>query len=556
MFDIKHKSRVVTEGPQRAGARAFFKAVGFNDADLSKPIVGITHAWVGISGCNYNHRLLAQKVAEGVRSAGGTPVEFNTIAVTDGISQETEGMKASLVSREVIADSIELVCLGHSLDALVAITGCDKTIPASAMALARLGIPAVMLYGGSIKAGTCGGESLIIQDVYEAVGAYQKGLISAERLHAMENTACPGAGACGGQFTANTMATAMEMLGLSPLGLSTIPAEDPEKVQAAVRCGELAMSLLRQGVCPRDIVNRRSMLNAIAGVIATGGSTNAVIHLVAIAKEFGIPLTIDDFDELSRKTPVWADLKPSGRYTAPDMHEAGGMAVVIKRLLEAGLFYPNEKTVTGKTIGEEASLRPEKAGQEVIRSYNQPVKTSGSLLILRGNLAPDGCVLKLPGGKQREHRGPARVFDCEEDAFGAVSAGSIKAGDVIVIRYEGPRGGPGMREMLSVPAAIHGQGLGDKVALITDGRFSGATHGLIVGHICPEAASGGPLAAVHEGDTISISADARIVQVELASDVIQERLRKVSAPEPRYKTGALAKYARTVAPASEGATTF
>lgn len=556
MFDLKHKSRVVTEGPQRAGARAFFKAVGFTDADLSKPIVGITHSWVGISGCNYNHRMLAQKVAEGVRAAGGMPVEFNTIAVTDGISQETEGMKASLVSREVIADSIELVCRGHSVDALVTITGCDKTIPASAMALARLGIPAVMLYGGSIKAGNCGGEPLIIQDVYEAVGAYQNGMISAERLHEMEDTACPGAGACGGQFTANTMATAMEMLGLSPLGLSTIPAENPEKALAAVRCGEIVMSLLRQGICPRDIVTRQSMLNAIAGVIATGGSTNAVIHLVAIAKEFEIPLTIDDFDELSRKTPVWADLKPSGRYTAPDMHEVGGMAVVIKRLLEAGLFYPEEKTVTGKAIGEEAAGRPEKVGQDVIRPYSQPVKTTGGLLILRGNLAPDGCVLKLPGGKQREHRGPARIFNCEEDAFAAVSAGSIKAGDVIVIRYEGPRGGPGMREMLSVPAAIHGQGLGDKVALITDGRFSGATHGLIVGHICPEAASGGPLAAVHEGDTISISADARVVQVELPSRVIEERLRKVSPPEPRYKIGALAKYARSVASASEGAVTF
>ena len=555
-MDPKHMSRVVTDGPDRAGARAFFKAVGYTDDDLRKPLVAVTHAWIGASPCNYNHRELAAKVAEGIRAAGGTPVEFNTIAVTDGISQETEGMKASLVSREVIADSIELVCRGHSVDALVTITGCDKTIPASAMALLRLDIPAVMLYGGSIKAGSCDGKPLIIQDVFEAVGAFHQGRLSAEKLREMEDRACPGAGSCGGQFTANTMATSMEMVGLSPMGLSTIPADDPDKPKAAFQCGQLVMDLLRRGVRPSEIVTRNSMLNAIAGVIATGGSTNAVLHFVAIAKEIGVELSIDDFDAISRKTPVIADLKPSGRFTAPDMHEAGGMAAIAKLLLDAGLLNPDEITVTGRTIGQEAELARANGKQEVIRSFDNPVKKTGGLLILRGNLAPEGCVMKLPGGDRRQHRGPARVFDSEEDAYRATTSGEIKAGDVIVIRYEGPKGGPGMREMLSVPAAVQGQGLGDRVALITDGRFSGATHGLIVGHICPEAANGGPLAALRDGDTIIIDANERTLAVELPDQELKSRLRGFRPPEPKYKKGALAKYARIVSSASEGATTF
>lgn len=555
LSDLRHKSRVVTEGPERAGQRAFFKAVGYTDEDLRKPLIGVTHAWIGISPCNFNHRKLAEKVQAGVRAAGGTPVEFNTISITDGIAQENEGMKSSLVSREVIADSIELVCRGHSLDALVTIAGCDKTIPASAMALLRLNIPGLLLYSGSIMPGEYNGQPLIIQDVFEAVGGFHTGRITEQQLHEMEDRACPGAGTCGGQFTANTMATAMEMLGLSPMGLNGIPAEDPEKEKAAFECGRLVMELLKKGVYPTTIVTRQAMLNAIAGVIATGGSTNAVLHFVALARECGVQLSIDDFDRISRKTPVLADMKPSGRYTAPDMHRAGGMRLVARRLLDAGLVDPDQQTVTGCTLGEEARKSNEIAGQDVIRPFNQPVKKSGGLLILRGNLAPDGCVMKLPGGERRKHRGPARVFECEEDAFAATAARKINAGDVIVIRYEGPKGGPGMREMLSVPAAIHGAGLGGEVALVTDGRFSGATHGFIVGHVCPEAANGGPLAAVRDGDVVVIDAETRSIDVELAADEIRNRLRSWKPPSPKYRSGALGKYARIVASASEGAVT-
>jgi dihydroxy-acid dehydratase len=555
MFDGRHKSRAVTEGIDRAGQRAFFKAVGFTDEDLRKPIVAVTHSWIEISPCNFNHRVLASKVKEGIRAAGGTPVEFNTIAVTDGIAQENEGMRASLVSREVIADSIELACLGHSVDALVAIVGCDKTIPASAMALLRLNIPGLLLYGGSIMPGEYRGQPFIIQDLFEAVGAVHAGKLTEAELCEMERHACPGAGACGGQFTANTMASAMEMLGLSPMGVNGIPAEHPDKAAAAIECGRLAMELLRTGVRPRSLVTREAMLNAIEGVIATGGSTNAVLHFLAIAKEIGVHLTMGDFDDASRRTPVLADLKPTGRYTAPAMHAAGGMGVIAKRLLELNLIAADEATVTGKTIGEEAAAAVETPGQDVIRPLTNPVKPTGGLLVLRGNLAPDGCVMKLPAGNRRQHRGPARVFNAEEDAFRAATSGQIQPGDVIVIRYEGPRGGPGMREMLSVPAAVHGAGLGEQVALITDGRFSGATHGFIVGHVAPEAAKGGPLAVVQNADMIRIDADTRTLEVELSGDELAARLRAWEPPPPRYTIGALAKYARLVGSASEGATT-
>jgi dihydroxy-acid dehydratase len=510
---------------------------------------------MSIGPCNYNHRKLAESVQQGIREAGGTPIEFNTIAVTDGIAQETEGMKASLVSREVIADSIELVCLGHSLDALVAIVGCDKTIPASAMALLRLDIPGLLLYSGSIMSGKYNGGPIIIQDVFEAVGAFHRNQVTAEQLHDMEDHACPGAGTCGGQFTANTMATAMEMMGLSPMGFNGVPAVDPVKERVAVECGVIVMELLKKGICPSQIVTRESMLNGIAGVIATAGSTNAVLHFMALAKEIGVQLSIDDFDLMSRKTPVLADLKPAGRFTAPDMHFAGGMALVARRLLDLGLLHADEHTVTGRTIGDEARSARESEGQEVIRPLSHPIKKTGGLLILRGNLAPEGCVMKLPGGDGRQHRGPARVFDCEEDAFAAVTANKIEPGDVVVIRYEGPRGGPGMREMLSVPAAIQGSGLGKHVAVITDGRFSGATHGLVVGHVCPEAFNGGPIAALRDGDVIIIDADERSIHVQLADQQIQARLRDWEVPEPRYKKGVLAKYARIVSSASLGATT-
>jgi len=543
------------EGPDRAGARAMMKAIGFKDEDLARPLVGVAHCWIEVMPCNFNHRALAERVKEGIRAAGGTPIEYNTISISDGIAMGTEGMKASLVSREVVADSIELVARGHLFDALVAISGCDKTIPGTVMALSRLNLPGLMLYSGSIAFGVYRGRHLTIQDVFEAVGAFNAGKMPAEELRAIEEHACPGAGACGGQFTANTMSTAFEMLGISPMGWSDVPAMDVRKEEVAFESGKLVMDLLRRGITPKQIITRRAIQNAIAGVMATGGSTNAVLHLLAVAKTAGVRLSIDDFDRISRKTPLLVDLKPWGRFTAPDMYKAGGMAVVAKRLLDAGLLHADALTVTGKTIGEEARAARETPGQEVIRPLNNPLKPTGGQVILRGNLAPDGCVAKVAGHERMVHRGPARVFDREEDAFASVKAGKIKAGDVVVIRYEGPKGGPGMREMLGVTAALVGAGLGESVALMTDGRFSGATHGLMAGHVAPEAVVGGPIAALRNGDVVLFDIKKRRLDVELPAAEIKRRLRKWKPPAPRYKSGVMAKYARLVASASEGAVT-
>jgi dihydroxy-acid dehydratase len=555
MFDPRHKSRTILEGPDRAGARAMMKAIGFKDEDLARPLVGVAHCWIEVMPCNFNHRTLAERVKEGIRAAGGTPIEYNTISISDGIAMGTEGMKASLVSREVVADSIELVARGHLFDALVAISGCDKTIPGTVMALSRLNLPGLMLYSGSIAFGEYRGRHLTIQDVFEAVGAYNAGKMPAEELRAIETHACPGAGACGGQFTANTMSTAFEMLGISPMGWSGVPAMDARKEEVAFETGKLVMDLLRRGITPKQIITRKALQNATAGVMATGGSTNAVLHLLAVAKTAGVKLSIDDFDRISRKTPLLADLKPWGRFTAPEMYSAGGMPVVAKRLLDAGILHADELTVTGKTIGEEARAARETPGQQVIRPLSNPLKPTGGQVILRGALAPDGCVAKVAGHERMVHRGPARVFDREEDAFAAVKAGKIKAGDVVVIRYEGPKGGPGMREMLGVTAALVGAGLGESVALMTDGRFSGATHGLMAGHVAPEAALGGPIAALRNGDIIVFDIKKRRLDVELPAAEIKRRLRKWKPPAPRYKSGVMAKYARLVASASEGAVT-
>jgi dihydroxy-acid dehydratase len=554
-FDQRHMSRTLLDGGDRAAARSYFKAIGFTNEDLTKPLIGVAHCWIEITPCNWNHRKLAEKVKEGVRAAGGTPIEFNTISVTDGIAMGTEGMKASLISRDWIADSVELVARGHLLDGLVTLSGCDKTIPAMVMAMARLNLPSVMLYGGSILFGEHRGKRLTVQDVFEAIGAFNAGKIDARELNEIESRACPGAGACGGQFTANTMATAFEMLGVSPMGFNGVPAVDAHKEEIAYQTGRLAMDVLRKGLRPRDIITKKALANAIAGVMATGGSTNAVLHLLAVAKEAGVKLTIDEFDQISRKTPLLADLKPWGNYTAPEMYEAGGMAVIAMRLLEAGLLHGGEKTVSGRTIGEEARAARETRGQKVIRSLKEPLKAHGGLAILRGNLAPDGCVAKVSGQKKDVHRGPARVFDREEDAFAAVKSGKIKANDVVVIRWEGPKGGPGMREMLHVTGAIQGAGLGETVALMTDGRFSGATHGFMIGHIAPEAAEGGPIAGLKNGDTIVIDINKRRLDVELSSAELKKRLKAVKPPKPRYTWGVMAKYARLVSSASDGAVT-
>ena len=560
--DPRNKSRVLLDGPDRAVARSMMKAVGFTDADLARPQIGVAHCWIGTMPCNWNHRQLAQKVMEGVRAAGGTPIEVNTIAINDAITTGSEGMKASLVSREVIADSVELVARGHMFDGLVTISGCDKTIPAMAMVLGRLNIPSVTLYGGSIRAGRCigdkglfSGRNLTIQDVYEALGAFNAGKISEAEFRDVEDHACPGAGACGGQFTANTMATAYEMLGISPLGWNDIPAVDPPKEEVAVECGKLVMDLVRSGVTPRSLVTQRSFENAITGVMATGGSTNAVLHLIATANDFGVPLCIDDFDRISRKTPVLADLRPWGTYTAPEMYEAGGMAVVGKRLLEAGLLHPDELTVTGRTLGEEIARAVEPAGQSVIKPLAQALKKEGGLAILRGSLAPGGCVIKISGQTKRMHNGLARVFEREEDAFQAIKEGRIQPGDVMVLRYEGPKGGPGMREMQLVTGALQGSGLGETVALITDGRFSGATRGFVIGHIVPEAAEGGPIAAVKEGDVITIDVDKRRLDIDIGPNEMRARLAEWHPPPPRYTSGVYAKYARLVGDASRGAVT-
>ncbi|MEY4712444.1 MAG: dihydroxy-acid dehydratase [Pseudomonadota bacterium] len=563
-FDPRHRSRILLDGPDRAVARGMLKAVGLSDTDLRKPQVGVAHCWIGTMPCNLNHRELAAQVMAGIREAGGTPLEINTVAINDGITTGTEGMKTSLVSREVIADSVELVARGHMLDALVVIAGCDKTIPAMAMALGRLDLPGLLLYSGSIASGACrepnrlfAGRSLTIQDLYEAIGAFNAGHIDAREFKDVEDHACPGAGACGGQFTANTMATACEMLGLSPMGLNGLPALDAGKGATAHACGRMVMDLMREGVRPRAIVTRRSLDNAITGVMATGGSTNAVLHLLAIAREFGIELAIDDFDPISRRTPVLADMRPWGRYTAPELHAAGGMPVVGKRLMQAGLLNADERTVSGRTVGEEIARAQEPAGQEVIRPLDRPLKPQGGLVILRGNLAPGGCVIKLSGQSKDTHRGPARVFEREEDAFGAIKSGRIHPGDVMVLRNEGPRGGPGMREMQLVTGALQGAGLGDTVALVTDGRFSGASRGFVIGHVVPEAADGGPIALLRDGDLVSIDVPGRRLDVEIAPEELARRQAAWQPPAPMAAaSGVLAKYARLVRDASQGAVTL
>ena len=553
--NLKPRSSVVTDGPDRAPSRAMFKAVGFSDEDLSRPIIGVANTWIEIGPCNFHLRRLAAKVKEGVRAAGGTPMEFNTVSISDGISMGVEGMKCSLISREVIADSIELVARGNHFDALVCLSGCDKTNPGVVMALARLDIPGLALYGGSIAPGHLGDRDLTIQDVFEAVGAYGSGRINAEQFKAIENTACPGAGACGGQFTANTMSTVLEFLGISPMGSNGIPATVAEKEDAAFNAGKLVVDLLRRDLRPSQILTRKAVENAIAAVAATGGSTNAVLHLLAIAREAGVELTIDDFDRISSRTPLIADLKPGGRFVANDLYKAGGIQLIAKRLVDGDLIHADAMTVTGKTIAEAAQMANETSGQEVVRSLANPLKPTGGLVILKGNLAPEGCVVKVAGYERMAHKGPARVFDREEDAFQAVQRGQIKPNDVVVIRYEGPKGGPGMREMLGVTAALVGAGLGDSVALLTDGRFSGATHGLMAGHVAPEAAHGGPIAAVRDGDTIIFDVHARRLDVEISEEELKARLRQWTPPTPRYTAGVMAKYAKLVSSASEGAVT-
>ena len=541
--------------PRRAAARAMLKAVGFDDAALEKPLIGVANTWIEIGPCNYHLRDLAVHVKEGIKAAGGTPMEFNTVSISDGITMNTEGMKTSLVSREVMADSIELVARGNGFDGLIVLVGCDKTIPAGAMALARLNIPGLVLYGGSIAPGHWHGKDVTIQDVFEAVGQHAKGLISLQDLHSLEDTACPGAGACGGQFTANTMAIAIEFLGIAALGSGSVPATHAAKGGVARAAGERVMELVKSGLRPRDIMTRAAIENAIASVAATGGSTNAVLHLLAIAREAGVELSLADFDRISSRTPVYADLKPSGRFVANDLFAAGGGALVAQRLVNAKLLNPSAKTVTGRTLGEEAAQAKEATGQEVVRPVDKPVKPTGGLMILSGNLAPDGSVFKVSGTSHLRHVGPARVFDSEEAAFEAVQSQSIKPNDVVVIRYEGPRGGPGMREMLAVTSAIVGQGLGDKVALLTDGRFSGASHGFIVGHIAPEAADGGPIAFVRDGDIVVLDTDKRELSMQVSEEELTKRKAQWKAPKPRYTSGVMAKYARLVSSASTGAVT-
>ncbi|MGC2245632.1 MAG: dihydroxy-acid dehydratase [Terriglobales bacterium] len=555
LMDLKHRSRNITDGRDRAPARAMFKSIGFTDADLAKPLIAVANTWIETMPCNFHLRRLSAKVKEGIRSAGGTPMEFNTIAISDGETMGTEGMRASLVSREVIADSIELVCRGQLFDAAVCVVGCDKTIPAAAMALARMNLPGLVLYGGTIAAGKYHGKDITIQDVFEAVGANAAGKINDADLLAIENSACPGAGACGGQYTANTMSTVMELIGLSPLGFNGIPAMDPRKDDVAFRCGEVVMNLLKRGICPSDILTRDAFENAIAAVATTGGSTNAVLHLLAISREMGLPLDIDDFQRISERTPLLADLKPSGKFVAADVDAAGGIPVIAKRLLDGALAHGSAMTVTGKTLMEEASHALETPGQMVIAPLDKPLKLTGGLVIVKGNLAPGGGVVKMTGHERQSQTGPARVFDSEEAAMQAVTTKRIKAGDVVVIRYEGPKGGPGMREMLSVTAAIVGEGLGESVALITDGRFSGATRGLMVGHVAPEAALGGPIAAIREGDRITIDTKIRKLELEISDSEIARRMSEWKPPEPRYKTGVFAKYAALVSSASEGAIT-
>jgi dihydroxy-acid dehydratase len=562
----KRHSAALTDGPDRAGARGMLKAIGFTDEDLAKPIIGVGHSWIETMPCNYNHRRLAEAVKAGIRAAGGTPMEFNTISVSDGVSMGTEGMKASLISREVVADSTELVSRGHLFDGLVCIFGCDKTGPGSAMALGRLDIPALMLYSGTIYPGmrsaTVGGNGTqegtrdaTVVTIYEAIGAYRAGKISLDQLYEVENASCPGPGACGGQFTANTMSMVMEFLGLSPAGMNEIPAEDPAKDEAARRAGELVMRLVRDDIRPSTFVTRASIDNAIAAVAGTGGSTNGVLHLLAIAHEYGLALDIDEFGAIADRTPIVADLQPGGRYTATHLYEAGGLALVMRELLAGGRIDGSTPNVDGRTIAEIAAAATATEGQDVVVPVERPIKPTGGLAILRGSLAPDGCVVKLAGHERRLHRGPARVFDSEGACYAAVRDRRIVPGDVVVIRYEGPVGGPGMQEMLSVTAALTGEGLGDSVALITDGRFSGGTHGLMIGHIAPEAALGGPIGLVEEGDEIVIDVDARRLDLDVPDAVLERRRAAWSAPAPRYATGVMAKYAALVSSASEGAVT-
>ncbi len=554
-FDVRHKSRALTEGPERAAARAYLHGIGYSAEDLSKPIVGVAHSWIETMPCNFNNRVLAAKVKEGIRAAGGTPMELNTIAISDGITMGTAGMRASLVSREVIADSIELVASAHAFDALVTISGCDKTIPGTVMALARLNIPGLMLYGGSIRPGHWEGAEVTIQQVFEAVGQFSAGTITEAQLHELEQAASPGAGACGGQFTANTMAMAFEALGISPAGTAMVPAEDGRKLEVAREVGELAMDVLRRGQLPSEVITKPALQNAIAAVATSGGSTNGVLHLLAVAREMGVPLGIDEFEAISERTPLLCDLQPGGQYVATELYEAGGVPLVLSRLREAGILNSDAITVTGKTIGEHAAEALETDGQPVVRPLSDPIKATGGFAILRGNVAPDGCVVKLSGHERRKHSGPARVFDGEEAAMAAVLAHEIEAGDVVVIRAEGPAGGPGMREMLAVTAAIVGEGLGEQVALITDGRFSGATHGFMVAHVAPEAVRGGPIAAIQDGDELTIDADTRRLDVALSDEEIAARVSAYTRP-PRadeHIDVAIQKYAKLVGSAAEGA---
>jgi len=554
-FDVKHRSRALTEGPERAAARAYLYGIGYGAEDLAKPIVGVAHSWIETMPCNFNNRVLAAKVKEGIRAAGGTPMELNTIAISDGITMGTSGMRASLVSRELIADSIELVASAHLFDALVVISGCDKTIPGAVMALARLDIPGLMLYGGSIRPGNFKGAEVTIQQVFEAVGAYAAGKITEQELHELEEAASPGAGACGGQFTANTMAMAFEVLGISPAGSAMVPAEDGRKLEVAFQCGELVMDVLRRGQLPSEIITKDSLENAIAAGAMSGGSTNVVLHLLAVAHEMGIPLSIDEFDQISERTPLLCDLQPGGQYVATDLYEAGGVPLVLKRLQEAGLLHESASTVTGRTIGEHAAEAAETPGQQVVRPLSDPIKSTGGFAILRGNVAPEGCVVKLAGHERRRHVGPARVFDGEEATMAAVLAKDIHSGDVVVIRNEGPAGGPGMREMLSVTAALVGEGLGETVALITDGRFSGATHGFMAGHVAPEALRGGPIGALQDGDEITIDVDSRRIDVALSDSEIAERLALYTPPTraDEHIEVAIQKYAKLVGSAAQGA---
>ncbi|MGD1024569.1 MAG: dihydroxy-acid dehydratase [Candidatus Sulfotelmatobacter sp.] len=554
-MDLKHRSHGITDGRDRAPARAMFKAIGFTDADLRKPLIGVANTWIETMPCNFHLRRLSAKVKEGIRAAGGTPMEFNTIAISDGETMGTEGMRASLVSRELIADSIELVCRGQLFDAVVCVVGCDKTIPAAAMALARMDLPGLVLYGGTIAAGSYRGKDVTIQDVFEAVGANAAGKITDKELHDLEDVACPGAGACGGQYTANTMSTVMEMIGLSPMGFNSVPAMDAKKDQVAFDCGKVVLNLLQKGIRPRDILTHDAFENAIASVAASGGSTNAVLHLLAIAREAGVDLQIDDFQTVSERTPLLADLKPSGRFVAADMHRAGGIRLLAHRLLRGNYLHPTAKTVTGLSLGAESESAIETPDQEVIAPLDKPLKKTGGLVILKGNLAPEGCVAKISGHERLEHRGPARVFESEEDAMTAVTSKNIHSGDVVVIRNEGPKGGPGMREMLSVTGAIVGEGLGSSVALLTDGRFSGATHGLMAGHVSPEAALGGPIGAVRDGDMIRFDVKTRTLEVEISAEVLRQRMQEWKPPQPRYSTGVFAKYAALVSSASQGAIT-